>query len=85
MQNSVLIPICKIQWLCSLFPISTANTLFWVNLVQKNQNCQFILKCGTWTNSNMQNSMAMFNFSAFDWNYPFWANLVQIIKTVSLS
>ena len=31
----------------------------------KNQNCQFILKFGTWTNSNMQNSMAMFNFSAF--------------------
>ena len=29
----------------------------------KNQNCQFILKFGTWTNSNMQNSMAIFNFS----------------------
>ena len=32
----------------------------------ENQNCQFILKVGTWTNSNMQHSMAMFNFSAFD-------------------
>ena len=51
----------------------------------KNQNCQFILKFGTWTNSNLQNSMAMFNFSAFNWNYPFWANLVQIIKIVRLS
>ena len=51
----------------------------------KNQNCQFILKFGTWTNSNMQNSMAMFNFSAFYWNYPFWANLVQLIKIVRLS
>ena len=30
-----------------------------------NKNCQLILKFGTWTNSNMQNSMAMFNFSAF--------------------
>ena len=29
--------------------------------------------------------LAMFNFSAFDWNYPFWANLVQIIKIVLLS
>ena len=37
----------------------------------KNQNCWFILKFGTWTNSNLQNSMAIFNFSAFDWNYPF--------------
>ena len=51
----------------------------------KNQNCQFILKFGTWTNSNLQNSMAIFNFSAFDWNYPFWANLVQIIKIILLS
>ena len=51
----------------------------------KNQNCQSILKFGTWTNSNMQDSMAMFNFSAFDWNYPIWANLVQIIKIVRLS
>ena len=39
---------------------------------QKNQNCQIILKFGTWTNnSNMQNSMAMFNFSAFLLELPF--------------
>ena len=41
----------------------------------KNQNCLFILKFGTWVYSNMQNSMVVFNFSAFYWNYPFWANL----------
>ena len=51
----------------------------------KNQNCEFILKFGTWTNSNMQNSMAIFNFSAFCWNYLFCANLVQLIKIVRLS
>ena len=34
----------------------------------KNQYCQFILKFGTWTNSDMQNSMVMLNFSAFHWN-----------------
>ena len=50
-----------------------------------NQNGQFILKFSTWTNSNLQNSMAIFNFSAFDWNYSFWENLVQKIKTVRLS
>ena len=38
---------------------------------KKNQNYQFIFKFGTWTNSNMQNSIAMFNFSGVDWNYPF--------------
>ena len=61
------------------------QTPFLAKFGPKNQNCQFILKFGTWTNLNMQNSMAMFNFSAFDWNYPFWANLVQIIKIVRLS
>ena len=50
----------------------------------KNRNCQFILKFGTWTNSNMQNSKT-FKFSAFYWNYLFWANLVQQIKIVRLS
>ena len=33
----------------------------------------------------MQNSIAMFIFSAFYWNYPFWQNLVQLIKIVRLS
>ena len=76
--------ICIIQWYVHFF-------WFWPQIPflgrfgPKNQNCQFILKFGTWTNSNMQNSGAMFNFSAFDWNYSFWANLVQIIKIVSLS
>ena len=73
--------ICIIQWLCSLFPISTANTILG-KFGPKNKNCQFILKFGTWTNSNMQNSMAMFNFSACYGNYLFWANLVQLFKIV---
>ena len=33
----------------------------------------------------MQNSMVVFTFSVLDWKYPFWANLVQKIKIVSLS
>ena len=32
----------------------------------------------------MQNSMVMFTFSVSKWKYPFWANLVQKIKIVSL-
>ena len=33
----------------------------------------------------MQNSMAMFNFSAFYWNYPFWENFVHLVKIFRLS
>ena len=33
----------------------------------------------------MQNSVALFNLSLFDQKHPFWANLVQKIKLVSLS
>ena len=51
----------------------------------KNQNCQFILKFGTWTNSNMQNSMAVFLASVLGWKYPFWASLVQKMKIVSFN
>ena len=50
----------------------------------KNQNYQFTLKSGNWTNSNMENSMVMFIFFAFHWNYPFCANLFQIIKIARL-
>ena len=58
---------------------------FWVNNGSKNQNYQFKLKFGTYTNSDMQNSMVMFTFSAFDWKYPFWVNFFQKVKIISLS
>ena len=51
----------------------------------KNQNCQFKLKFGTYTNSNMQNSMVEFVLFVLHWKYPFWVNLVQKIEIVSLS
>ena len=51
----------------------------------KTQNCQFKLKFGTQTNSNMQNSMVVLTFSVFDWRYAFWGNLVQKIRIGSLS
>ena len=51
----------------------------------KNQNCQFKLKFGTQTNSNMQSSVVLFTFSDFDHKYPFWVNLARKIKIVSLS
>ena len=49
---------------------------------QKNSNCLFKQKFGTKTNLNMRNSMMMFKFSVFDYEYLLWANLVQRFKTV---
>ena len=51
----------------------------------KTQNCQFKLTFGTWTNSKMQNSMAMFIFYILDRKYSFWKNLVQKVEIASLS
>ena len=68
----------------AIFPFLTWNYLFGKILVKKNQTCEFKLKFGTYTNSNMQNSMVMFTFSVLDWKQPFWANLVQKKKFVSL-
>ena len=47
-------------------------------------NCQFKLKYGTRSSSNMQNSMVMFNFSFLDGKYTFWANLVPKLKIAYL-
>ena len=58
---------------------------FWGKYGLKNQNCEFKLKFGTWTNWNMQNSMMMFTFSVSEQIHPFWANVVQKTKVVSLS
>ena len=54
---------------------------FWLKLPilckfdPKKQNCQFKLKFGIWTNSNIQNSMVLVIFSVLDQKHPFWGNL----------
>ena len=58
--------------------------LFLGKISQKNEDCQFEVKFGTQNNSNMKNSVTAFTLSAFEWKYPFWANLVQKAKIVSL-
>ena len=75
-----LIRIWRIQWCCSLFFVFECKYPFWVNLIQKVKNSHFKLKFGTYTNSNMQNSMVMFIYFVFDWKYPFWANLSKKSK-----
>ena len=59
-----LIRIRRIQWWCLIFPFLTGN-IFLDKLGLKNQNYQFKLKFGTYTNSNMQNSMVIFTFVCF--------------------
>ena len=74
-----------VSWSCNLVP-----RLIWICRIQwflgkfcpENQNCQFKLKFGTKTNSNMQNSKTMFTFSVFNHKYPSWANLIQKSKIV---
>ena len=47
------------------------NTVWWrLNLIH--------------TDSNMLNSLVMFNFSIVDWKYSFWDNLVQKFKILCL-
>ena len=50
----------------------------------KNQNYHFKLKFSGQPNSHMQNSVMLLTFFVFDQKYPFWENLVQQMKIVSL-
>ena len=51
----------------------------------KIQNYLFKVKFGTWTNSNMPNSMMMSSIFVLDRRYPLWTNLIQKIKIACLS
>ena len=80
-----LIRTCRIQWWCSFFFGFWVEIPFLGKFGPKNLNCHFKVKFGTYTNSNMQNSMVMLIFLVFEWKYPFWANLVQNIEIITLS
>ena len=60
----------SIEWWCLLFSFSNGNTLF-RKFGPKNRNCQLKAKLGTYTNSNMQNSMGMFIFFRLRSEIPF--------------
>ena len=66
------------------FPVLKSEIPFLGKFGSKNQNFQFTLKFGNQTSSNMQNSSMGFNFAILDQAYPFWENLIQKIKIVSL-
>ena len=77
-----LIWICKIQWWCLFYVLDWKQLPFLDKLGPKNQNCQFKLKIGTKTNSNMKKSMVIFTFSLFNrtCSFFFFWNLFQKLK-----
>ena len=77
-----LIRTCRIQWWCSFFSF-WSKIIFLGKFSPNSENYQLKLKYGTYTNSNMQNSMMLFTF--FEWKCPFLANLVQKVKIISWS
>ena len=79
-----LIQICIIQWDIHFFCFQR-ETDFLGKFSPNIQICQFNLKFGTRTNSNMQNSMGMFTSSVSNGKYLFWANFVQIFKFINLT
>ena len=80
--GSRLIRISRIQLWSSLFLVLTGNTLYGQNWLQNSK--LFKVKFAIKTNSNVWNWMMMFSFSVFDLKYPYWPNLVQKIKIISL-
>ena len=51
--------------ICVIFPFSIGNSLFG-KIWSKKSTCQFKLKFGPKTNSNIHNSMVVFTVSALD-------------------
>ena len=71
-----LIQICRIHGgvYCICFRLGIA---FLGKFGPKNENCQFQLKFGTKSNSNMKNPMVMFTLSIFERKYPFYCKFVS--------
>ena len=76
--------------MCSLF--FRPEITFLGKFGPKTQNSQFKLQFGTYkvkfydeVNSNMLNSIMLFTFPVLDQKYPFWTNLIQKSKIVSLN
>ena len=59
--------------------------LCWAHIWSK--NLKFYVQSKNWylIDSNIQNSIVVFIASVLDWEYPFWASLIQKMKTVSFS
>ena len=57
-----------------------SNFLFgvggWGDIWSKNQNCQFKLNFGTYSDSNMQNSIVVFTFPLFCTEIPYLGKFV---------
>ena len=83
MQNSVVVFTFSVLERKHPF-LANLETPFLGKFGPKNQNRQSKLKFSTQIDSNMQKSVALFTFFILDRKQPFWTNLVQKIKIVSL-
>ena len=59
------------------FSVLDQENPFWINLIKKNQNCQFKLKFGEYAEFNDD-----VTFSVFEHKYLSWVNLVQKFKII---
>ena len=59
------------------FSVLDQKNPFWINLIKKNQNCQFKLKFGEYAEFNDD-----VTFSVFEHKYLSWVNLVQKFKII---
>ena len=88
-QNSKLVVKAEI-WYINLFEYAKfygdVHYVFVPGKIWSKKSVLFNLQLsGTLTNSNMQNSMMMSILFVLERTQPFWTNLVQKIRTVSLS
>ena len=79
-----LIRVCKVQWRCSIF------LSFWFRIPSTGKfgpKTQFV--CSNWKLIPQLiwifRIQCCFHFIFLDWKYLFWTNLVQNVKSVSLS
>ena len=70
--------ICKIQWLYP-FCVLDWKQPFFCKFGPINQNWQFELKFGTWTNTNMKNSIAMLICTFWTISIFFWEICSKIV------
>ena len=64
--------ICSVYFFCF-----RPENPFWINLIKKNQNCQFKLKFDEYAEFNDDAT-----FSVFEHKYLSWVNLVQKFKII---
>ena len=83
-QNIKIVSLWRIQW-CVTFLSFRPEIPLLGKFVLNIQNCQFKLKLGFWSNSNMLNLIAVFTHSFLDQKHPFYSKFTRKFKIICLS